>query len=171
MQAVKTKRRKFDDATHRFLGAPRRNRKAELLVFVRSGDELVGVRLNAGGDADENGLHDAGPTGRIGNPNDLLEGVDDDVPHAGSDGGLDLGHRLVVAMEGEVGARHTGAQSYGEFAAGGHIDPEALLGHPPQNGRGAQGLGRIGHLARAGSCVGLIEGTSPRAGVDLIQYV
>ena len=57
-------------------------REAELLVLVGGRDELVGVRLDADGDADHDRRADAELGGDGGEPVDLLERVDDDPAHA-----------------------------------------------------------------------------------------
>src|SRR5690606_7784222 len=75
-----------EQAPHRLGGGPVAHGQPELLVVVRGGDELVGVRLHPGGDPDQD-LGDAAPFG--GQPLqavDLVEGVDDDPAHAHGQG-------------------------------------------------------------------------------------
>ena len=52
-----------EDPPHRGHRRAAGQRQAELLVLVRGGDELVGVRLDADGDPDQHVLHDARVTG------------------------------------------------------------------------------------------------------------
>ena len=69
-----------DDPPDRLVGGPGGQREAELLVVVRGGHELVGVRLDPGGDPDQDvrlGLAVAvrWPIGQVSQPGDLLERV------------------------------------------------------------------------------------------------
>ena len=65
-------------------------RQPELLVFVGRGDELVGVCLDADGDAHQHVLHDPRRGGDLIETFDLRHRVDHHVPDAGLDGGLQL---------------------------------------------------------------------------------
>ena len=53
VQAAEAQRRVVDDLAHGLLRGTRRERQPKLLVLVGSRDELVGMRLDADGDADE----------------------------------------------------------------------------------------------------------------------
>ena len=63
-------------------------------------------------------------------PLDLDLAVDDDRADAGGDRALELGDRLVVAVEPDAGGVGARGQRDGELAAGAHVDREARLGHP-----------------------------------------
>ena len=65
--------------------------------------------------------------GRRLQPLDLLERVDDEVADAGVEAGLDLGHRLVVAVEVDALRREAGGAGGGQLAAGGDVQRQALL--------------------------------------------
>ena len=69
-------------------------RQPELLVFVRGGDELVGVRLDADGEANQDVLDDAGLTRDGVEALDFDHRVQDDVPHPGFDRGGQLRRRI-----------------------------------------------------------------------------
>ena len=109
-------------------------REAELLVLVRGGDELVGVRLDADGRADQHrhrraaGRHAAARQRH--QPVDLVEGVDDDVPDPGVDGQLQLDQRLVVAVQRDPLGREAGGQREGELVAAAGVQVQAVVGDP-----------------------------------------
>lgn len=77
-------------APHGFGGLPAGQRNPELLVLVGGGDELMGVRLDAHGDPDLHRLPLAEGLRDVGDPHDLLEGVENDASYAGLDGPRDL---------------------------------------------------------------------------------
>lgn len=148
-------------------GLPVGQRDAELLVLVRGGDELVGVRLDADGHPDLYGLAPAEALRDVGDADDLLEGVEHDPADTGRDGPLDLVDGLVVAVEGDARGGHAGVQRGGQLAAGADIEVEPLLLEPAHDGAGEEGLAcvedvgagseRVGPGAAAGPEVGLVE--------------
>ena len=73
-------------------------RQTELLVFVRRGDEFVGVCLDTDGDPDEDVLHDTQLTGDLVEAVDLGHRVEHDVPDTGAHGAAQFVHGLVVAV-------------------------------------------------------------------------
>ena len=115
-------------------------RQPELLVLVRGGDELVGVRLDADGDADQHVLHDAGRAGDLVEALDLGHRVQHDVPDAGLDRGGQLVDGFVVAVQRDSLGREVGVQRDGELAAAADVQRQALLGRssaPPRVHRNA----------------------------------
>ena len=73
----------LEHAADRLDGVAAGDREAELLVLVRGGDVLVGVRLDADGHPDHHrAARPAGSRGERGEPVDLVEGVDDDPADA-----------------------------------------------------------------------------------------
>ena len=91
---------------HRGLGDPGGDGETELGVVLAGGDELVGVGLDAGRDAHECRRHLARGCVDGLDPVDLVEAVDDDAGHPGIERSLQLGTRLVVAVQHQVRARH-----------------------------------------------------------------
>ena len=130
----------------RLVGGAGREREAELLVVVRGRHELVGVRLDPGRHPDQDPRPDAGQVGVVGEPGDLLERVDHDVPHPGRHRLLDLGRQLVVAVQRDQRRVHPGRQRHRQLAAGADVHPEALVGHPAEHRAGAERLGRVGDV-------------------------
>ncbi len=127
-----------EDPAARLERVPAGQREAELLVLVRGGDELVGVRLHPHGGPDEHRLPPTALLGQPGQPGDLGERVDHDPADAGVERLLQLGDGLVVAVEGDPVRRHLGPQRRGQLAAGADVEPEALLDHPAQRRRGCR---------------------------------
>ena len=115
----------------------------ELLVLVGGRDELVGVRLDADGDADLHALALAEPCGDVRDADDLLEGVEHDTPDAGLDGPLDLGDGLVVAVQGDALGGHAGGERGGQLAAGADVEVEPFLVQPPHDGAGEERLAGV----------------------------
>ena len=62
----------------------------------------MGVRLDTNGHAHHDRLHDPCSRCGVGNPDDLLERVDDDAADSRLNGAFDIGHRLVVAMHDDA---------------------------------------------------------------------
>ena len=82
---------------------------------------------------------------------DLLERVDDEVPDTGVEPVLDLGDRLVVAVEVDaLGGKASGA-GRGQLAAGGDVQREVLLGHQLAHRPAAEGLARVDDLVEVGA--------------------
>lgn len=120
------------------------------------------------------------PFGRRGDPSDLGGVVEHDGADAGLDRAVDLGERLVVAVEPHAGGVDSGGPGHGELAAGADVDGHARLGHPAGDLGGEERLGRVvdrrrradaGRLAleradgldRAGTGVVLVEDVERRA--------
>ncbi len=73
----------------------------------------------------------------------LAEGIDDDSPHPGVERRGQLLVRLVVAVQQQIRGRDTGPQRQGQLAAGGHVEPHALLVRHPGHGPTEKGLGGV----------------------------
>ena len=81
-------------------------REAELLVLVRGRDELVGVRLDADRDADQHVLRDAAALGQHAASRAISSKESTTTrPTPASSAALDLGGRLVVAVEARSARR------------------------------------------------------------------
>jgi hypothetical protein len=111
--------------------------KAELLVLVGSGDELVGVGVHAG----RQPQHDLGLLAPalcdVSNPDQLAEAVHHNPAQLHVQRTVDLKVGLVVAVQGDVCAGNAGLCRDRELTAGGSIQPEALFFDPAHHG-GAQ---------------------------------
>lgn len=154
---------------HRLGGLPVGERDPELLVLVRGGDELVGVGLDADGDADLHPLADAVPLGDVGDADDLLEGVEHDPPDARLDGPLDLGDGLVVAVEGDALGGHPGVQRGGQLTAGADVEVQPLLLQPAHDGAGEKGLPGVEDVGVRAEGLGPGAATGPE--VALVEEV
>ena len=77
---------------------------------------------------------------------DLLERVDHEVADAGVEAELDLGGRLVVAVEVDAPRREAGGAGGGQLAAGGDVEREALLRHELAHRPAAERLARVDDL-------------------------
>src|SRR5665647_2479842 len=95
-------------AAHRLLRAAIRKPEAELAVLLTGLHRIVRRGAHAGSDADKDLLAPAAGRGGGFEPFDLREGVDDELPDPGVEPGLDLGHRLVVAVEVDALGREGG---------------------------------------------------------------
>jgi hypothetical protein len=153
---------------------------AELLVLTRRGEVLVGVRVDAAVEAEAHRLP-AGVAGSgIRDPLDLDLAVDDDHADAHGHGSIDLGDRLVVAMEAEPGRVDPGGERDGEFSPAAHVDVQAGLGDPARDLGGEERLSgvvdpggradagelaieRLAHEGRARTNVRLIDHEERRA--------
>ena len=120
---------------HRVHGRAAGQRQAELLVLVGGGDELVGVRLDADGDADQDVLDDPGLPGDGVEPLDLGHRVQHDVTDAGLDRGGQLGDRFVVAVQRDSLGGKSGVQRDGELTAGARRPATALPRRPSGRSR------------------------------------
>jgi hypothetical protein len=150
-----------------FGGLAAREGDAELLVLVGGGDEFVGVRLDADGHPDLDALALALALGDVGDPDDLLERVQDDPADADAHGALDLFRALVVAVEGDALGGHPGVEGGGQLPAGTHVEIQSFFMDPLDDGAGEEGLARVedvgvlaegvGPGAAAGAEVGLVE--------------
>ena len=150
----------------RLVGGAGREREAELLVVVGGGHELVGVRLDPGRDPDQDARPGAGDVRVVGQPGDLLERVDHDVPDPGRHRLLDLGGQLVVAVQRDQGRVHPGRERHRQLAAGAHVHPEPLVGHPAQHRPRAERLGRVGDVRVRAERLRVLAG--PAADVRLV---
>ncbi len=108
-----------EDPSHRVHCGAAGQREAELLFLVRGRDELVGVRLDADGDAHQNVLNDTRRAGDGVEALDLGHRVQHDVADAGLDGGGQLVDGFVVAVQGDSLGREVCVERDGEFAAAG----------------------------------------------------
>ena len=144
------------------------DREAELLVLVGGGDVLVGVRLDAGGHAHHDGLGPAEPLGDLGQPLDLLEGVDDDPADAEGDRLLELGQALVVAVEADPGHVEAGPLGHRQLAAGADVEVEPLLRGPAGGGGAEERLAGVEDVVVG---EGLAEGTGAGPEVGLVEDV
>ncbi len=133
---------------------------------MRGGDELVGVRLHAGGDPHQHILDDARRTGDGLQALDLDLGVDHDVPDAGVHRGGELVDGLVVAVHGDSLGREAGVQRDRELAAGRHVQRQALLVHPAGDLAAQERLGGVVHVLPAaegrGDLTAAVPGNRPR---------
>ena len=84
-------------------------------------------------------------------PLDLLERVDDEVADAGVEAGLDLGRRLVVAVEVDALRREAGGAGGGQLAAGGDVQREVLLRDQLRHRAAAERLARVHDLVEVGA--------------------
>jgi len=82
----------------------------------------------------------------VGEPGDLLERVDHDVPHTRGHRLLDLRGQLVIAVQGDQRRVHPRRQRDRELAAGADVHAKALFRDPAEHGAGAERLGRVVHL-------------------------
>lgn len=134
---------------------------------MRGGDELVRVGLDADGDPDLHPLPLPQRLGDVRDPDDLLERVEHDPPHADLDGRTDLVLALVVAVERDALGGHPGGEGGGELPTRTHVEVQPLLLEPPHDGPGEErlpGVEDVGVLAEglgpgaaAGAEVGLVE--------------
>lgn len=146
----------------------RGQREPELLVLVRGGDELVGVRLHADRHPDHHRLPDTPVAGHLVQPGDLEERVQHDGADPGRHALFEFRHGLVVAVHGDALGREPGPQRDGQLAAAAHVQGEPLGGDPPGHLGAQERLRRVVHRARL--AVGL--GELPAAGteVGLVQH-
>ena len=137
------------------------DREPELLVLVRSGDVLVGVRLDPGRHPDHHPRGGAELGGDGGQAVDLVEGVDDDPPDAEADGPDQLDAALVVAVEADALHREAGPLGHRQLAARADVEVQPLLGQPPDGGRRQEALAGEEDVVRRER---LLEGTRARRG-------
>ena len=141
-------------------------REAELLVLVRGGHELVGVRLDPDGQPHHHVRDDASLPGDRIQPGDLVERVEHHPSDARVRGGGELGGRLVVAVQRDPLGREPRAQRDRQLAAAADVEREALLVDPAGHLRAEERLGRVVHRGRpergrervcAGTEIGLVD--------------
>ena len=100
--------------------------EAELRVLATGADVLVGVGLNAGGDAHVHVLHHAEAPGDLVHAGQLDAGIKHDAPHAGGDGLFQLVGRLVVAVDEHALHGEVYRAGAGQLAAARHIQAQPL---------------------------------------------
>ena len=144
----------------------------ELLVLVGGRDELVGVRLDAGGDPDE---HVGDDTGRRRPRSARRSTSSRESMHEAAD---PRGQRRRAARPRTCCCRagvirsagNPAAQRQRQLATGADVQAEALLGQPPHRGGAQEGLAREGHRARDIAVgVGRLERRSARPEVRLVE--
>ena len=165
-----------EDAADRLRRCSPAEGEAELLVLVGRRDELVRVGLDPDGDPHHHPGRGPQPLGDLGEALDLLEGVDDDPPDPVGHGGLELGHRLVVAVHADPLPRHTGPHRDGELAARAHVEAQALVADPAGDLGAQEGLAGVVDVRAAAQVVedlgvGVAEGARPGAEVVLVEDV
>ena len=158
-------------AVHRSVGITRRESEPELGVVLAGHDVLVGVRLDAGRDAQQHLRHpsvgDVHPLQAI----EFIEAVNDDATDAGVAGHAQLVITLVVAMQDEPVGRDIGGQRHMQLSTTRYVDAHALFVDQPSHGRAEERLGRVSHsvpeggdrLAAARPEVGLVVDEHRRA--------
>jgi hypothetical protein len=77
---------------------------------------------------------------------DLGDRVDHHVADAGLDGVGEFVDGFIVAVQGDPLGRESGVQGDCQFAAGGDVERETLLGDPPGDLTAEEGLGGIVHI-------------------------
>jgi hypothetical protein len=146
------------------LGGAGVDAEAELRVVLSGLDVLVGVGLDAGGEADEH-LGRGDPFAHEGlDAVHLVERVDDDAPDALGQGAAQLVGGLVVAVQHEPVGGHARGAGDVVLPRRGHVEVHALLVDQAGHGGAEEGLGGVvdagtegGHrLAGAGAQVGLV---------------
>ena len=94
-----------------------------------------GCGVDAGRDAQEHVLGSVRRGGHFLQQSKLVEAVDDDAANLPLDGLLKLGGGLVAAVEVDLLLREVYGLGDGEFAAGNHVEAEALFGEDAGDGR------------------------------------
>ena len=117
--------------------------EAELGVVLTGADELVGVGLDPGGDAQEDLRHRQALGHQGLEPVQLVEGVDDDPADALGQGSTQLVGALVVAVQHQTVGGHARGAGDVVLAAGGDVEVAALVGRQSGHGRAEEGLGRV----------------------------
>ncbi|MNK95786.1 hypothetical protein D3C87_1160410 [compost metagenome] len=147
VEAAKAQQRAADDPAQGFLELAGKV-EAELGVDLAGPDEVVGMRLDAGGDPEKHVGADADFLGQHGEQVQFVEVVDDETAHAFLEGVAKLFGALVVPLEVDVFGRNAGFEDREEFAAGDHLGGEAFLMDEEIDGHVAEGLARVKHLGR-----------------------
>ncbi len=120
--------------------------EAELRVVLAGRDELVGVRVHAGGDPQHHAWGRADTRGgQHVEAIEFVEGVDHDVADLGFDRLAEFVAGLVVAVERACAGGHAGRHRHVQFATGGDVEQQTLVvgeaGHRPAQER----LGGVDH--------------------------
>ena len=139
---------------HGLGGRARGHREAELGVLLPGAHELVGVRLDARGDPDQD--RGAAPAGRratrAGAPSRAISSKESTTmrPTPRSRAGGQLVGRLVVAVQDQPLGGHAGREGDVELAARRDVEVHALLVGQPGHGPAEEGLGGVGHAVAPG---------------------
>ena len=120
--------------------------ETKLAVVLAGGDELVGISMDAGLDAEQNALLHAllGADGF--DAVDLFESVDDDGANAALNSHFQFSNGLVVAVEMQVLGIEAGLQSGVQLAAGNHVGVDAFRSQDRIQEAGAQSLAGVSNL-------------------------
>ncbi len=131
---------------------PAGQREAELLVLVRGGDVLVGVRLDADGDPDHH-LGRRCVSRAIAVSRSISSNESTTIrPTPASTARRSSGVGLVVAVQADPLRRHAGAQRHGQLAAGADVEAQPLLGDDADDRLAEERLARVEDV-RAGERV------------------
>ena len=165
VEAVRRQRRR-----HRPLRVARGDGEAELGVEHARRRLGVGVRIDAGREAQEHGLARAAFPRQPVEQGQLVEVVHGHAAHALVERGGQFGGALVVAVEGEAVGGEGGGAGHGQLAAAHHVHAQPFLVHDGGEGQAEPGLGRVEHghvgparaefaaeLARRLAEIGLVE--------------
>ncbi|OIQ80357.1 hypothetical protein GALL_378840 [mine drainage metagenome] len=152
-----------------------RDREAELLVLVSRRDELVAARVHAGGHAHHHRDPPPVSTPGLGEPVDLRQRVQHESTDACLDRAVDLGVRLVVAVQPDVGTRNPGAQRRRQLPARARVDAQPLLVRPACDCRAQERLAGVVHVdldaeRRERGREGVAVGPSPDPEVVLVHH-
>ena len=138
----------------------------ELRVVLARRDELVGVGVHARCDPQQHlGRRPDAGGGEGVEPVELVEGIDDDVADTGGDRRLQLGGRLVVAVQDARRRRHPGGERDVQLATRGDVEQEPFVVGEPRHRLAQERLGGVDHplptegangLAAAGAQVLLV---------------
>src|SRR5690625_2591509 len=121
----------------------RRNREPKFLVLMSGGNELVGRGRDAGRHAHHYGYRDSPLARNRGDAIYLFHRVDDDAARARVNGPLQLGNRLVVAMDSQIFTGNSRAQRDRQLSPGRYVQAQALFGHPAGDRYRQEGLGCV----------------------------
>ena len=151
LQGVRARRGSVATASN---ACPPASEKPELLVLVGRRDELVRVRLDADGDADEHRRDDAELGGDGGDALDLVEGVDDDAARRRTRRAARISATLLLLPCRPMPiARDAGADGDGELAARAHVEVQALVADPPGDLGAEEGLAGVEDVGPAAQVV------------------
>ena len=149
---------------------PPASANAELLVLVGGGDELVGVRLDADGDADLHALPPAELAAAMCATRTISWKESSTIrPTPGLDGPLDLVRGLVVAVEGDALGGHAGRERGGQLAAGADVEVEPFLVQPAHDGAREERLAGVEDVGVGAE--GAAPGPAARPEVGLVEDV
>ena len=135
--------RHAERGAYEFHGLAGLDRHAELHVHRAGVDSLVGVRVDARGDAQQDLLPQAARLGRLAQGDQLVTVVHDEAAHAAIERESDVPVRLAVAVVIDVLRREARRERRGDLAGGDRVDAEALLGHDAVHPLEGGGLARV----------------------------